>query len=490
MAVQVSDGVDVDHNADSAVDDTITVTINLVNADEPGSVSFSITELSEGNEVTASLTDPDGAATSVAWQWSKSANGEDNWEDIASATASSYTPVATDGGFYLRATAGYTDPQGSGKEASRTLTTPVAGLTNQPPWFFEGATAVRQVAEDASPGAVVGAPVVALDPESDPLNYTLASGGDAGQFAIGSTTGQLTLASGVTLDYETDHDYEVVVQVADGKDGHDNPDTGIDDTITVTISVINVDEPGVVELSSMNPEVGKEVAASLTDPDGGVASPQWHWEKSQDGSNNWEAINGSTTDRYTPKADDAGMYLRAMVDYTDGQGPGKNAEMMSREPVQANGGGSSSNPPQQQRASFYDQCRSDLRAGLAANCGKNSFAVYRVELDGRYTIDWSAWGADNPNVTGYTINLDESVYKTYHQGGVRVNDTALANVYESCSFTDNRWKCEGRLKANYREDMNGRPTQSRVVGANIDRTRWTSSLQAPGRWVSERSYHQ
>ena len=488
LTAQVSDGMDVDHNADSAVDDTITVTINLINADEPGSVSFSITQPSEGNEITASLTDPDGAATSVAWQWSKSADGEDNWEDIASATAASYTPVAADVGFYLRATARYTDPQGSGKQSSRIINTPVAGLVNEPPRLFGGATTERQVAEDASPGAAVGAPVVALDPESDPLAYTLASEGDADRFAIGSTTGQLTLASGVTLDYETDHDYQVVVQVTDGKDGHDNPDTGIDDTIAVTIRVLNVDEPGVVELSSMNPEVGKEVAASLTDPDGGVASPKWRWEKSQNGSSNWEAINGSTTDSYTPQPGDAGTYLRAMVDYTDDHGPGKHANRMATERVPANDGGSRGSAPQ--RASFYDQCRSDLLAGLAANCAKNPFAVSRVELDGRYTIDWSDWDAANPGVTGYTIMLDESVYKTYYQDGVRVEDTVLANVYESCAFAENRWMCEGQLKANYREDMNGLPTRSTVVGVNLDETRWTSSLQAPGQWMSDRSYHQ
>ena len=493
VVVQVTDGVDVDHNADSAVDDTITVTINLINVDEPGSVSFSITELSEGNEVTASLTDPDGAVTSVAWQWSKSANGEDSWEDIGSATASSYTPVAADAGFYLRATAGYTDPQGSGKQAFRILNTPVAGLVNDPPRFFGGATTERRVAEDASPGAVVGAPVVALDPESDPLNYTLASEGDADRFAIGSTTGQLTVASGVTLDHETDHDYQVVVQVADGKDGHDNPDTGIDDTITVTITVVNVDESGVVELSSMSPEVGKEVSASLTDPDNGVASPQWRWQRSQDGSSNWEAINGSTTDSYTPQAGDAGKYLRAMVEYTDDHGPGKNANKMATERVKSNDGGSHDGGSQSsapQRLSFHEQCNRDLRAGLVANCAKNPFAVSRVELDGRYTIDWSDWDAANPNVTGYTITLDEMVYKTYYRDGVRVDGMVLVNVYESCSFTDNRWKCDGQLRTNYHEDMNGRPTRSTVVGANLDETRWTSSLQAPGLSVSDRSYQQ
>ena len=44
MVVQVSDGLDADHNQDAAIDDTITVTVNLTNVDEAGRVLLSSLE--------------------------------------------------------------------------------------------------------------------------------------------------------------------------------------------------------------------------------------------------------------------------------------------------------------------------------------------------------------------------------------------------------------------------------------------------------------
>ncbi|MDD9995646.1 MAG: cadherin repeat domain-containing protein, partial [Dehalococcoidia bacterium] len=67
----------------------------------------------------------------------------------------------------------------------------------------------------------------------DTLTYSLA-GSDAARFAINSRTGQITVGSGTTLDYETRTSYRVVVTASD-------PD-GAQDTITVTISVIDLDD--------------------------------------------------------------------------------------------------------------------------------------------------------------------------------------------------------------------------------------------------------
>ena len=45
------------------------------------------------------------------------------------------------------------------------------------------------------------------------------------------------------LDYETKSSYSVTVSVSDSKDAGGNADTAADDTITVTITVSNVEEP-------------------------------------------------------------------------------------------------------------------------------------------------------------------------------------------------------------------------------------------------------
>ena len=109
-----------------------------------------------------------------------------------------------------------------------------AAPPNNPPVFSDGASTTRSVSENASAGSAVGNPVAATDADAgDTLTYTLG-GPDAARFAIGSGTGQITVGSGTTLDYETRTSYSVVVTATD-------PD-GAQDTITVSISVTDVAE--------------------------------------------------------------------------------------------------------------------------------------------------------------------------------------------------------------------------------------------------------
>ena len=56
------------------------------------------------------------------------------------------------------------------------------------------------------------------DPEGDTLTYSL-TGTDASKFDIGSSTAQITVASGTTLDYEAKTSYSVTVNVTDKKGG-------------------------------------------------------------------------------------------------------------------------------------------------------------------------------------------------------------------------------------------------------------------------------
>ena len=98
------------------------------------------------------------------------------------------------------------------------------------------------------------------------------------------------------------------------------------DRIMVTIMVTNVNEMGMVELSSMTPMVGVDLTATLTDPDVVVeGSVTWQWTRSMSVYEIFENIDGATSDAYTPTADDVGYYLRATVMYADGHGSGKDA---------------------------------------------------------------------------------------------------------------------------------------------------------------------
>ena len=212
-------------------------------------------------------------------------------------------------------------------ETTETTSRPSTGGTtraaNRAPSFTEGAAASRSVAENSPSGTDVGEPVTATDRDRDSLDYALR-GDDRNSFAIDGATGQITVGDETDLDFETKDTYSVTVRATD-------PDNGRDE-IEVTISVTNVDEAGTVALSSMMPQVGTALTATLTDPDGSVSDVTWSWASSSDEST-WTDISGATSASYTPVTDDGGKYLRATPAYTDGHGPDKSAQAASANAV-------------------------------------------------------------------------------------------------------------------------------------------------------------
>ncbi len=499
IRIRVRDKKDANGNADEAWDATIIVNINITNVEEAGRVSFSTGFPEQNVPLSASLTDPDGDVANVTWQWQRAETKTmGTWDPISDATSSDYKPTLDDVGKFLRAQASYDDGEGTGKSAGGVAARAVVTASNDLPEFSEGATASRSVAEGASVGTPVGAAVVATDTDGDTLTYSLDQSTGANAFAINADTGRITVVAGQLLDYETSPTTTLTVQVSDGKDSIHNPDDAVDAAIAVTVNLVNVDEPGSLTLDTAEPEIGTAVTATLTDPDGNLTSMQWQWSKSENGATDWEDISGASANVYTPTADAAGMYLRAMAMYADGEGSGKSANAATSHPVPgsargnsgSSGGGSSQQRPSEPELDFYEQCLRDERAGTVATCGQNDFASYRVELDGRYTINWEESDTANPDVTGYTILINEFVYKKYYVGGTEVSDDDLADVYESCQFASGRWDCQGRLQSNYFQDMDGNPTQIRVVAQNVDQTELTYVLDKSGRWMSDQTYHR
>ena len=88
----------------------------VADVDDPGVVTLDVTAARVNTAITASLTDPDGSVTGLAWQWQRST--ETGYADITGATNASYTPVAADVGKTLRAVASYNDAEATGKTAT------------------------------------------------------------------------------------------------------------------------------------------------------------------------------------------------------------------------------------------------------------------------------------------------------------------------------------------------------------------------------------
>ena len=186
----------------------------MVPADQMGMVTLSTQEPMAGMAITATLTDPDMMVTGTTWQWSKSMTMDGTYMDIDMATSMTYTPVEADEGYYLKATASYTDGHGSGKMAMAT---------------------------------------------------------------------------------------------------------------TTSTAMVPADQMGMVTLSTQEPMAGMAITATLTDPDMMVTGTTWQWSKSMTMDGTYMDIDMATSMTYTPVEADEGYYLKATASYTDGHGSDKMA---------------------------------------------------------------------------------------------------------------------------------------------------------------------
>ena len=85
----------------------------------------------------------------MTWSWERSQNGTSSWTLISGETSATYTPVAADETRFLRATASYTDGEGSGKSAQAVSTNRVLPAPVAP---NDAAGLRRELARDAQRG--------------------------------------------------------------------------------------------------------------------------------------------------------------------------------------------------------------------------------------------------------------------------------------------------------------------------------------------------
>ena len=260
------------------------------NKDEDGTVELNLLQPEVGTALTAMLTDPDEIEGTITWEWSVSKvtnpnmNTEAHWTVITGDTDNMFTPRGVraaaidprpnpdpanpiDEGEFVRAKASYADDQsaqdddpkvaiGVSKypvraEVDSILDPGIQDATNDSPGFRQGLDYTRSVPETTGVDMNVGAPVVALDPNSDIRSYSLLAIGQAGDanftdvdfFNIDRASGQITLAK--MLDYEemderfdgtndpTAGQYRVTVRATDP-----SGETG-DVTVTITATAAN-----------------------------------------------------------------------------------------------------------------------------------------------------------------------------------------------------------------------------------------------------------
>ena len=177
-------------------------------------------------------------------------------------------------------------------------------------------------AEYPEKGTRAVATFMAVDPEGALIIWTLA-GANMDDFTI--VNGVLRFKS--APDYEdtdnTDHMYAVTVQASDGGEAATA-------TKEETIVITNVEEPGTVTLSTLQPQVDVDITATLDDPDNETANTiTWQWYRGNDPISGATNGGGSMTSTYMPAAGDVGSVLRATAMYDDGEGEDKTARAAS-----------------------------------------------------------------------------------------------------------------------------------------------------------------
>ena len=324
---------------------TTDVTVTVEDVEEAGAVTGDNQNPGVGDTIIFTLTDPDGGIVTglypdgFEWQIESRVSEYAAWQELLtipinnSSVQYRYEVEEEDTGNQLRAVvASYQDRRGSGKLAESEPTTAVTmdPIANAPPRFLGPGP---QFVPEGPAGQDVGDPPEVSDRENDTLTFGL-TGSDSGYFEIDSSTGQIRTTQ--ELDYETTTGpLFIVVTLHDGKDDEGNveADPMVDATKILDLTVTDVEEDGVVTLSSTEPEVGVQLEATLEDGDGNISGESWQWARSENGQIGWINISGATSSSYTPVDTDRGFYLRASVTYTDRRGAGKSAEAFTTEQV-------------------------------------------------------------------------------------------------------------------------------------------------------------
>ena len=199
----------------------------------------------------------------------------------------------------------------------------------------------------------------ARDPEGGSVYWSL-SGTDAGAFSLSRTKGGATVLSfkkppnfeiptdiaGTTPStaLADDSKYEVTVRASDG---------GLTTikSFMVEVTVTNMDEPGSVTLTPVQPQTGVAMMARVSDPDL-PESPVtvYGWAKSSTETGSYTPIQGETEMMYTPTRDDVGHFIMVTARYRDLADSARDRTVTARSKYAVRG-----TPAANKQPMFYDQ---------------------------------------------------------------------------------------------------------------------------------------
>ena len=243
--------------------DDATIIVNVENAQE-GPADYEITLNNDETMLIAALVDadpnnedPDGVDGAVMYRWfTIGGTGDSTTKNYLGAESTSNTldisshtlPVGATYGVEVR----YLDGQGMNEEFDVRFASV---------YFFDHPQDAIMVNEnDATPTvAPTNLPTVQAMSDAAIVSYRITDGNIGNVFDIGESTGEITLATGETLDYETDPNTYTLTILAEDANGSAN-------SATVTINVIGVNDnaPDIV-VANASPTVMEQTASADTD---------------------------------------------------------------------------------------------------------------------------------------------------------------------------------------------------------------------------------
>ena len=406
--------------------------IEFDSTDTPGSVhTFGATDYDEDDTFTWSLEGDDaddfeiGSSTGVLTF--KQVSGSDPLPDFEDA-------ADHDSDNTYEITVKATDDDSTPLSSTHAVTVEVTNINETPEFTGSPETAISY--DEKKTESVTD--YNARDEEGTTITWSL-TGTDRGDFAI-STDGIVTFKK--TPNYEDPEDsnddnvYSFRVNASDGDNSRN---------LGVTVTVVDLEEAGVITVSNLNPGVGDELSFALTDPDGGLKDISWNLESRASSTASWSAVSGwftsvsqATLATYSVTEDVTGHELRMRVDYADrrttatddpgtllvNEGQDKTATSDDTEPVTAD---PIVNAPPRFRAGgdfsisegeagrnvgtplvVSDRDNDTLRFGIEAGAGDDFFAVHATsgQLSLLKAVDFEA----PPTVGFYLITI------TLHDG--------------------------------------------------------------------------
>ena len=269
VTLSVHDGKNSAGDPDTSVDATHDITINVTDETErPGAPGAPTVSAASSSSLSVSWTAPTNtgpAITDYDWRWKvqTAAGWTEKTDTTTTSTSATITGLTAGTAYHVAVRASNAEGTGDWSASGSGATSPQA---NRAP-VFSGAPFTRSVPENSGTGTNVGVAVTATDPDGHALTYGLG-GTDASSFAIGMVSGQITVAGGVTLDFEgTKKSYSVTVTASDG---------ALSGTAAVTINVTDVNEapafpsnaPTSVSVDENNAAGAAVTTVTATDPDG------------------------------------------------------------------------------------------------------------------------------------------------------------------------------------------------------------------------------